>query len=130
MKLVPFIQFDGNCETAYHRYCEIFKATPLLLWRIDEKNCPSEKMMGKVMHAELQIGDFYLYMSDLDKRFDPKVQNIHLTFEADALDQAQAVFEGLSHNGEVKRPLSDTEWGSVLGYVIDEFGIEWDILFG
>jgi uncharacterized glyoxalase superfamily protein PhnB len=38
-------------------------------------------MMGKVMHAELQIGDFHLYMSDLDKRFDPQVQNLHLTFE-------------------------------------------------
>lgn len=130
MKLVPYIQFDGNCEIAYGRYCEIFNAKKILLWHIDENKCPSEKMMGKVMHAELQIGDFYLYMSDLDKRFDPKVQNLHLTFEADSLIQAESVFNGLSKNGIIKRPLSDTDWGSVLGYVIDEFGVEWDIVFG
>jgi PhnB protein len=129
MKLATSIQFNGNCEEAFHRYIEIFGGKAILLWRIDEKNCPSEKMMGKVMHAELQIGDYYIYMSDLDKAFDPSVQNLHLNYEADTLTQAQNVFEGLSRNGSVKRPLELTSWGSYLGYVIDEFGVEWDIAF-
>jgi uncharacterized glyoxalase superfamily protein PhnB len=130
MKLATSIQFNGNCEEAYQRYTDIFQAKQLLLWHIDEENCPSEKMMGKVMHAELQIGNFYLYMSDLDKAFDPLVQNLHLTFEADSLDQAQSVFTNLAHHGTIKRPLELTTWGSMLGYVIDEFGVEWDIVFG
>jgi PhnB protein len=129
MKLATSIQFNGNAEAAYHRYTDLFSATPILLWRIDETNCPSEAMMGKVMHAELQIGNFFLYLSDLDKPFDPSVQNLHLNFEADSLIQAQTVFEGLSRNGQVKRPLSETNWGALMGYVIDEFGIEWDVVF-
>lgn len=129
MKIAISIQFNGNAEIAYQRYTEIFDATQILLWRIDETNCPSEAMMGKVMHAELQIGDFFLYLSDLDKPFDPTVQNLHLNFEADSLSQAQAIFEGLSRNGHVKRPLSETNWGALMGYVIDEFGVEWDVVF-
>ncbi len=129
MKLATSIQFNGNCEEAFHRYIEIFDGKAILLWRIDEKNCPSEKMMGKVMHAELQIGDYFIYMSDLEKAFDPLVQNLHMNFEADTIAQAQNVFEGLSRNGLVKRPLEVTSWGSYLGYVIDEFGVEWDIAF-
>lgn len=129
MKIATSIQFNGNAEAAYQRYQEIFDATPILLWRIDASNCPSEAMMGKVMHAELKIGDFYLYLSDLDKAFDPTVQNLHLNFEADSLIQLQSVFEGLSRNGQVKRPLSITNWGALMGYVIDEFGVEWDVVF-
>ncbi len=129
MKLATYIQFDGNCEQAYERYAEIFLGKKLLLWRIDEQNCPSEKLMGKIMHAELQIGSFFVYMSDLDKAFDPLTQNLHLTFEADSLKQAQDVFDGLKLNGVVKRPLSETPWGSLMGHVFDEFGVEWDILF-
>jgi len=129
MKLAISIQFDGNAEQAYDRYTELFKAKQLLLWRIDETNCPSEKMMGKIMHAELQIGNFLLYLSDMDKPFDPNAQNIHLNFETESLDQAQQVFEGLSRNGIVKRPLSETSWGDLMGYVIDEFGVEWDVLY-
>jgi len=129
MKLATSIQFNGNCEEAFHRYREIFDGKEVLLWRIDEKNCPSEKMMGKVMHAELQIGDYFIYMSDLEKEFDPLVQNLHMNYEADTLAQAQKVFDGLSRNGTIKRPLELTSWGSYLGYVIDEYGVEWDIAF-
>ena len=129
MKLATSIQFDGNAEKAFHRYKEIFDAKELLLWHIDEKNCPSEKMMGKVMHAELQIGDFFIYVSDLDKPFDPQTQNLHLTFEADSLNQAEKIFRELSHQGVVRRPFTETSWGSMMGYVVDEFGVEWDILF-
>ncbi len=129
MKLATYIQFDGNCEQAYRRYAEIFSAKKLLLWRIDDKNCPNEKLLGKVMHAELQIGAFYLYMCDLDKPLDPFSQNLHLTFEADSLSQAQEIFDGLKINGIVKRPFGETSWGSLMGHVFDEFGIEWDIIY-
>ena len=129
MKFAVSIQFNGQAEQAYLRYAELFQGKPLLLWRIDETNCPSEKLMGKIMHAELQIGDFYLYLSDLDKAFDPTVQNLHLNFEADSLHQAQHIFDGLSRNGTIKRPLSPTNWGAVMGYVIDEFGVEWDVVY-
>lgn len=129
MKLATYIQFDGNCEQAYERYAKIFSAKKILLWRIDDKDCPSEKLLGKVMHAELQIGSFYLYMCDLDKPLDPLTQNLHLTFEADSLKQAQDIFDGLKLNGTIKRPLSATPWGSLMGHVFDEFGIEWDVLF-
>lgn len=129
MKFAVSIQFNGNAEQAYLRYADLFQGKPLLLWRIDETNCPSENLLGKVMHAELQIGDFYLYLSDLDKPFDPLTQNLHLNFEADSLQQAQRIFEGLSHHGTIKRPLSETNWGAVMGYVIDEFGVEWDVVY-
>ena len=84
-----------------------------------------------VMHAELTIGDSFLYLADEfpggamgpPEKFGGTTVSIHLYVkDADALFN-QAVAAG----GKVEMPMTDMFWGDRFGKVIDPFGHSWSI---
>lgn len=86
---------------------------------------------GKLMHAELQIGDSRVYLADefpawgslspLALKGSPVV--IHLYVE-----DADAVFQrALSAGAKVRQPLADAFWGDRYGQVADPFGHFWSV---
>lgn len=46
---------------------------------------------------------------------------------ADNTQEADRLFEGLSHGGQVEAPMSDSAWGTYFGMFRDRYGIEWVI---
>ena len=96
-------------------------------WNIGRMPMPD----GKIMHAQLKIGDSYLFLCDefsrhrLERGPDPGCApvTIHLNVEdADAVFQ-QAVAAG----AKVKMPLADMFWGDRYGKLVDPFGHEWSL---
>jgi PhnB protein len=86
---------------------------------------------GKVMHAELRIGDSPIMLADEFPEYGscgPKALKgspvaIHLY-----VPDADAVWEqALAAGAEVLMPISDTFWGDRYGQVTDPFGHRWSI---
>jgi PhnB protein len=46
----------------------------------------------------------------------------------DSVDDARRIFAGLAEGGEVTTPLSEVDWASLFGMVVDRFGVPWLIL--
>jgi PhnB protein len=77
---------------------------------------------GKIMHAEIAIGDSTIMLSDA-MREPPSAASMYLYVkDADAVF-AQAVKAG----AQVKIPLADMFWGDRFGTVSDPYGNTWSI---
>jgi uncharacterized glyoxalase superfamily protein PhnB len=86
---------------------------------------------GKVMHAEIRIGDSTVMLGDENPQWgasSPLSTNgisssLHLY-----VDDADAAFErALRAGAKVRYPLEDAFWGDRYGKVTDPFGHEWGI---
>ncbi len=84
----------------------------------------SDEMKSLVSHAQLQIGETYLMISDNfpDEPYQIGDQlNVALLFK-DA-EKVKSIFEKLSDGGEVIMPLQETPWSPAYGQVKDKYNI-------
>jgi len=77
---------------------------------------------GKVAHAELQIGDSIVMLTEATQ--EPVTSaSIHLY-----VPNADAVFErAVAAGAQTNMPVTDMFWGDRFGRVIDPFGVRWGI---
>jgi PhnB protein len=85
---------------------------------------------GKIMHAELQIGDSMIFLADefpgmsaAPSQGAPPSQAIYLYVQDVDSVYKQAVAAGCQEG----MPLSDMFWGDRFGKVIDPFGHHWNL---
>ncbi len=131
MQVLPYFVFEGNAKEAIKLYEEAFegKTTYLMLYKESEdmlKKYPDYK--DHIFHAEMEVGDGYIYLSDLEpgtKRTTGNNVDVHINFNFTV--QLEHVFNTLKEGGTVKQPLSDTFWGARYGAVIDKFGNSWSL---
>ncbi|WP_432264591.1 VOC family protein [Autumnicola lenta] len=45
----------------------------------------------------------------------------------DSKEEADKLFNSLSHEGEIELPISEQFWGSYYGICLDKFGVNWKI---
>lgn len=133
MKVIPYVNFYGNCEEALDYYQKIFNAS-VEIQRYNEMP-PSPEMpikesdMDKVMHAQLMVKEMLIYCSD--NMMSPPVENsrVTLTVEFDTEAEIDATYKALSDGGQITMPLADQFWGAKFGSVIDKFGVYWALDF-
>lgn len=80
---------------------------------------------GKILHADLQIGDSHVFVSDqmMGGPTTPACVAIQLW-----TDQPDAIFErAVKAGATVRMPLSDMFWGDRYGQLVDPFGHMWSI---
>jgi len=78
---------------------------------------------GKIMHAEIMIGDSVVMVSDVFANFTATKASLHIYVpDCDAV-YSQAVAAG----ADAKLPLEDTFWGDRFGTVTDPFGNTWSV---
>lgn len=88
---------------------------------------------GKIMHAELQIGDSTLQLSDEFQEHESDIQSPHSLKATSCIihlyvQDADKVFESAIKAGaKIKRNLDDMFWGDRYGQLIDPFGHVWSI---
>jgi PhnB protein len=78
---------------------------------------------GKVMHAELEIGDSVLMVSDTFGGDPARPGNLMLYVE----DADKTFKKAVKAGAKVLMPLEDQFWGDRFGRVIDPFGNYWSI---
>jgi PhnB protein len=87
---------------------------------------------GKVMHAQLSIGDGGTLMAR-DKIGDHPYQgmkgfSIALSYES--ADEARQVFDALGQGGVTIIPLQPSFFAEIFGMLIDRFGVPWTVSGG
>jgi PhnB protein len=88
---------------------------------------------GRVMHAEIKIGNSMLFLADEFPEFSPDTKSPQSTGSVTGtiflyVPDADAVFKrAVDAGAKVNMPLSDMFWGDRFGKVIDPFGHHWGI---
>jgi PhnB protein len=136
MTVSPYVNFDGRCEEAIEFYKKAIGAEVNVLMRY--KDAPPDAcaqggitpgMENKVMHAELQIGESKVMMSDCHcTEGGPKFEGISLGVESTSDSQAAKIFGGLSGSGKICVPMNKTFFASSFGVVTDRFGVNWMVV--
>ena len=128
----PHINFNGNCEEAFHFYQSVFGGDFAMIMRFKDMASPeqpvSEKEADKIMHIALPIGGNILMGNDVPE-FMGKVNEMEnrskISISASSKEEADKLFIGLSAGGSVEVPIDESPWGSYFGMFRDKYGIEW-----
>jgi PhnB protein len=126
--LVPYLQFQGDCEEALNFYKDILNGRIEIASRYDNPamNAP-EDFKNKILHARFYFGKFMLFASDMmPKKISETVQNnisISLGLHDEGL--AKDIFDRLSTGGKINIPFKRQFWGDWHGNFSDRFGIRW-----
>ncbi|HEV3221564.1 MAG TPA: VOC family protein [Puia sp.] len=126
--LVPYLQFQGDCEEALNFYKDILNGRIEIASRYDNPamNAP-EDFKNKILHARFYFGKFMLFASDMmPKKISETVQNnisISLGLHDEGL--AKDIFDRLSMGGKINIPFKRQFWGDWHGNFSDRFGIRW-----
>ncbi len=133
MKLQPYLFFDGRCEEAIDFYQRTVgaKVNMLMRWKDGpDKSMCTPANQDKVMHAQVQIGDSEVMMSDGRCTGQPKFDGFSLTVSVPNEAEADRVFAALGDGGQVRMPLDKTFFSPRFGMLADRFGMGWMVLVG
>ena len=88
----------------------------------------AEKDKDLIMHAELDIYGSMLMLSDVTDDWPLKIgNNISLLLTLEDQTLIDQIFIKLAEGGDVVMPLQQTFWSKRYGFVIDRFGIGWQL---
>jgi PhnB protein len=130
MRLIPYLTFNGQCETAFKFYeqCLGGKIEAMMTHAgtpIEQQVSPEWR--DKIMHARLVVGDQTLMASDAppDRYQAPRGFSVSVNVKDPA--DAERMFHALAENGTVQMPIQKTFWSARFGMLVDRFGIPWMI---
>jgi PhnB protein len=131
MQVQPYLFFDGKCDEALEFYKKAVGANPTMLMRF--KDAPDKSMItpgteNKVMHAQVEIGDAKVLMSDGRCQGKTNFQGFGLAISAKTEAEAEKMFAALGDGGQVMAPMSKTFFSPRFGMVTDKFGVLWMVL--
>jgi PhnB protein len=132
MTLNPHISlgFNGQCEAAFTFYerCLGGRIAGIITWGdspMADQAPPG--WAGKVLHANLTIGDTLIVGSDPPPALYEKPRGFEVMISPATPDEAERIFHALAENGTVKMPIQETFWALRFGVLVDQFGIPWSI---
>ncbi|MBT9483739.1 VOC family protein [Sediminibacterium sp.] len=132
----PHINFNGNAEEAFTFYKSVFGGEFATIMRFkdlaSDEFVVAETESNKLMHISLPIGNSVLMGNDVPEilgRTNENENRSKIVISAESKEEADKLFNGLSAEGQIEMPISDSPWGSYFGMFRDKYGIEWMIDF-
>ncbi|MBR0599391.1 VOC family protein [Sinanaerobacter chloroacetimidivorans] len=135
MSVQAYLNFNGNCREAVEFYAEAFGTEKPRILSFGEM--PSndgfpltEETKNLVMHAELKIMGSTVMFSDAPPDM-PFIagNNISLIITSSDMEEIKATFHKLKVGGTVVMDLQETFWSKCYGFIIDQFGIGWQLSY-
>jgi len=132
-----YLQFDGNCESAFNFYKDVFQCEILGIFRY--KDVPQgegmpiipDKDHDKIENIGIKINENFILMgADMLESNGMAIKlgnNFSIYLDTDTLQEAKQVFSSLSDGGSISMPLQQAHWGATFGMCKDRFGINWMI---
>lgn len=126
-KITPFLTFQKNdAEEAMNFYISLFDDSKVISMQRWGKEGPGKE--GTVMHAIFQLNGQQFMCSNSPPvhnwDFTPAVSN-YVTCENE--EEIERLFSKLSVNGEVAMPLDNYGFSQKFGWVVDRFGVSWQL---
>lgn len=133
MGVEVYINFNGNCRQAVEFYSEVFGTEkPKIMLFGDTPPNPEfpldEEMKKLVMHATLNIEGSMVMFSDVPPGMTfVEGNNITLIINSKDTEKITTIFNKLKEGGTIRMDLQETFWSKLYGYVVDKFGIGWQL---
>lgn len=126
-KIATFLTFqDNNAEQAMNFYLSLFEYSKIIDVRRWDKEGPGKE--GTIMHATFELNRQKFMCSDSPPihnwDFTPAVSNY---VECENEKEIKRLFSKLSENGEVAMPLNNYGFSQIFGWVVDRFGVSWQL---
>lgn len=126
-KITPFLTFQKNdAEEAMNFYISLFDNSKVIsMQRWGKEGLGKE---GTVMHATFQLNGQQFMCSD-----SPPIHNwdftpaVSIYIECENNEEIERLSSKLSENGEVAMPLNNYGFSQKFGWVIDRFGVSWQL---
>ena len=130
MRLIAYLNFNGNCRAAFDVYRDIFKGD--ITMRMTYGDSPMRADMppdsyDSLMHCQLEADGAMLMGADGPPPHDGKSGNTCINVQVDSAEEAERIFHALSAGGEVQMPLQETFWAHRWAAFSDRFGKPWMI---
>lgn len=136
IKMHAYLNFNGNCESAFHFYEKVFKS-PASFHRYGDMPSDDqeldESIKKKVLNASISISNNLLLMgSDVIEGFgQPHVRKgnqSYIMLDFDNPTEATEIFKSLSTDANlIEMPLERTFFAELYASFEDQFGIYWMI---
>ncbi|MEL6672809.1 MAG: VOC family protein [Bacteroidota bacterium] len=125
--IIPFMTFQKeNAEQAMNFYIGLFEHSEIVSLTRWGEGAPSKE--GTIMQASFRLNGTLFMCSDSppvhDWDFTPALSNY---MECESEEELTRLFTSLSENGEVTMPLDNYGFSQQFGWVIDQFGISWQL---
>lgn len=131
MGINAYLNFGGNCREVIDFYTQVFsvKHKEIMTYGQGGRDMNlAEKDKDLIMHAELDIYGSMLMLSDVTDDWPLKIgNNISLLLTLEDQTLIDQIFTKLAEGGDVVMPLQQTFWSKRHGFVIDRFGIGWQL---
>lgn len=126
-KIITFLTFQKeDAEQAMNFYIDLFDNSKIVDLQRWGKEGPGKE--GTIMHATFSLNGKLFMCSDSppihDWDFTPAVSNYVACKDENELKR---LFTKLSENGQVTMPLDNYGFSQKFGWVIDQFGISWQL---
>ena len=117
---------DGNAENAMNFYVELFENSKII--NVSRWGSGAPVTEGKIMQATFELNGNLFMCSDSppvhDWNFSPAVSN-YINCETE--EEMNRLFSRLSENGKITMPINNYGFSQKFGWVIDQFGISWQL---
>jgi PhnB protein len=127
--ITPCIHFQGNCDEAINFYKEALGAeVKAMFYAKDAPEFNTESLPPDfVMHSEVLICGMNFSLTDGSEL---PITGEHISFliTYNTTEEVQTAFENLAVGGKVVEPLAKVFWSDFYGYVIDRFGVNWQVM--
>lgn len=135
MKLLPYINFNGNCAKAIAFYEKVFnaKAEGTCFYKDMAQFDPKMEIpQGKekwIMHSGMKIADgVEIQLADCADMGPNVGTNICLQLTCEKAEEVTSTYNALKAGGKVLCKLMKTFYAPLYGEVVDKFGIRWSVM--
>jgi PhnB protein len=125
---VPYLSFNGECESAFKFYERALKGEIVAMLRFADAppDVPrTPEAANRIMHARLRVGERVLMGGDAPVGLASKPQGFCVSLQVDDPAEAERIFTELSAGGKVMMPIGPTFWAERFCMFTDKFGVPW-----
>ena len=118
MQMIPYLSFNGKCESAFKFYEKALGGRMIMMMRYGESPAAAQTSpdsRDKIMHARLAVGDALLMGSDAPPQMYEPMQGVSVSLGVEEPGEADRVFAALAENGTVRMPIQETFWALRFG---------------
>ncbi len=129
MRMIPYLNFNGNCREALTFYAELFggEAPQFTNWQAEMIEGLPGATTDHIMHGDINLGGQLIAGSDQFGDMYSPAGNVSIMLDFDDVADAQAKFDTLAKDGQIMIPFGETFWAEGYGFCSDRFGIMWQI---
>lgn len=126
MKITPFLMFEGNAEEAMNYYVSLIEDSSITSIARYGPEGPGPE--GTVFQATFQLKDQEFMCIDSHVKhaftFTPAF-SIFITVDTE--EEIDHLYKGLLVNGKALMPLGNYGFSQKFGWLVDQFGVSWQI---